>query len=204
MAFPDALCSALKMPLAIDYRRFDIRKNKLDRGDYAGSCYRGVSRTPPRCVALDRRNREAFAPPCLRPWLSPQKRKRLGASDNRGPFRESFAISRHKRPFRSDRLPRYRPFRSNISGNLLTTACTSPRLGISLQPSRNRAPVSTTRRLYLRALGSSDRDRISATAFPRYAPAWECERFALFPFVWRGGWSSSNSRGGSGSLMLTP
>jgi hypothetical protein len=23
MAFPDALCSALKMPLAIDYRRFD-------------------------------------------------------------------------------------------------------------------------------------------------------------------------------------
>ena len=43
MAFPDALCSALKMPLAIDYRRFDIRKNKLDRGDYAGSCYRGVS-----------------------------------------------------------------------------------------------------------------------------------------------------------------
>jgi hypothetical protein len=39
MAFPDALCSALKMPLAIDYRRFDIKKNKLDRGDYAGSWY---------------------------------------------------------------------------------------------------------------------------------------------------------------------
>lgn len=39
MAFPDALCSALKMPLAIDYRRFDIKKNKLDRGDYAGFWY---------------------------------------------------------------------------------------------------------------------------------------------------------------------
>jgi len=39
MAFPDALCSALKMPLAIDYRGFDIKKNRLDRGDYAGSWY---------------------------------------------------------------------------------------------------------------------------------------------------------------------
>jgi WD40 repeat protein len=39
MAFPDALCSALKMPLAIDYRGFDAKKNKLDRGAYAGSWY---------------------------------------------------------------------------------------------------------------------------------------------------------------------
>jgi WD40 repeat protein len=39
MAFPDALCSALEMPLAIEYRGFDIKKNRLDRGDYAGSWY---------------------------------------------------------------------------------------------------------------------------------------------------------------------
>jgi hypothetical protein len=39
MAFPDALCSALKMPLAIDYRGFDVRKNKFDRGAYAGPWY---------------------------------------------------------------------------------------------------------------------------------------------------------------------
>jgi WD40 repeat protein len=39
MAFPDALCSALKMPLAIDYRGFDVKKRKLDRGTYAGSWY---------------------------------------------------------------------------------------------------------------------------------------------------------------------
>jgi WD40 repeat protein len=39
MAFPDAICSALEMPLAIDYRRFEIKKNKLDRGNYAGSWY---------------------------------------------------------------------------------------------------------------------------------------------------------------------
>jgi len=39
MAFPDALCSALKMPLAIDYRGFDIKKHKLNRGTYARSWY---------------------------------------------------------------------------------------------------------------------------------------------------------------------
>jgi hypothetical protein len=39
MGFPDALCSALKMPLAIDYRGFDVKKNKLDRGAYARSWY---------------------------------------------------------------------------------------------------------------------------------------------------------------------
>jgi len=39
MAFPDALVEVLKMPRAIDYRRFDFRKNKLDREAFSGSWY---------------------------------------------------------------------------------------------------------------------------------------------------------------------
>jgi WD40 repeat protein len=38
-AFPDALCEALPMPLAADYRGFDPKAHKLDRGAYAGAWY---------------------------------------------------------------------------------------------------------------------------------------------------------------------
>lgn len=31
MAFPDALCAALEMPLAVDYRGFERKKNKSRR-----------------------------------------------------------------------------------------------------------------------------------------------------------------------------
>src|SRR6266851_2258863 len=39
MAFPEALCEVLQMPLAADYRGFDARKNKVDKGVYYGSWY---------------------------------------------------------------------------------------------------------------------------------------------------------------------
>lgn len=39
MAFPDALCEVLKMPLAVDYRGFDPRRSRVDRGVYEGSWY---------------------------------------------------------------------------------------------------------------------------------------------------------------------
>ena len=39
MAFPDALCEVLKMPLAADYRGFDPGRSRVDRGVYEGSWY---------------------------------------------------------------------------------------------------------------------------------------------------------------------
>jgi TIR domain/PQQ-like domain len=39
MAFPDALCEAMKMPLAADYRGFDPNRSKVDRGPYEASWY---------------------------------------------------------------------------------------------------------------------------------------------------------------------
>jgi tetratricopeptide (TPR) repeat protein len=38
-AFPDALCEALQMPLAGDYRNFDARRDKLDKGTFHGAWY---------------------------------------------------------------------------------------------------------------------------------------------------------------------
>jgi hypothetical protein len=31
-AFPEALCAAMEMPLAIDYQHFDLNRDKIDRG----------------------------------------------------------------------------------------------------------------------------------------------------------------------------
>lgn len=39
MAFPDALCESMKMPLAADYRGFDPRRSKVDRGGYEASWF---------------------------------------------------------------------------------------------------------------------------------------------------------------------
>jgi outer membrane protein assembly factor BamB len=39
MAFPDALCEAMKMPLAADYRGFDAKRSKVDRGAFEASWY---------------------------------------------------------------------------------------------------------------------------------------------------------------------
>ena len=39
MAFPDALCEVMKMPLAADYRGFDPGGSRVDRGAYEGSWY---------------------------------------------------------------------------------------------------------------------------------------------------------------------
>ena len=39
MAFPAALCAALQMPLAIDYRKFDLKKDKLNKGVFRGPWY---------------------------------------------------------------------------------------------------------------------------------------------------------------------
>src|SRR5215472_25657 len=39
MAFPDALCEVMKMPLAADYRGFDPGRSRVDRGPYEGSWY---------------------------------------------------------------------------------------------------------------------------------------------------------------------
>jgi WD40 repeat protein len=39
MAFPDALCAHLKMPLAADYRGFDPDRSRVDRGAYEASWY---------------------------------------------------------------------------------------------------------------------------------------------------------------------
>jgi WD40 repeat protein len=39
MAFPQALCDALQMPLAQDYRGFDPRKQRIDRGRYEAAWY---------------------------------------------------------------------------------------------------------------------------------------------------------------------
>jgi MTH538 TIR-like domain (DUF1863) len=39
MAFPDALCAHLKMPLAADYRGFDLDRSRVDRGAYEASWY---------------------------------------------------------------------------------------------------------------------------------------------------------------------
>lgn len=39
MAFPDALCEALQMPLAADYRGFDGQRSKVDRGAFEASWY---------------------------------------------------------------------------------------------------------------------------------------------------------------------
>ncbi|PJG56121.1 hypothetical protein CVM73_04700 [Bradyrhizobium forestalis] len=38
-AFPDALCEAMQMPLAGDYRNFDARRDKPDKGTFHGSWY---------------------------------------------------------------------------------------------------------------------------------------------------------------------
>lgn len=38
-AFPDALCEAMQMPLAGDYRNFDPRRDKLDKGAFHGCWY---------------------------------------------------------------------------------------------------------------------------------------------------------------------
>ena len=38
-AFPDALCAAMQMPLAADYRQFDVRRDKLNKGTFYGSWY---------------------------------------------------------------------------------------------------------------------------------------------------------------------
>ncbi|MGR8965717.1 TIR domain-containing protein [Rhizobium leguminosarum] len=38
-AFPDALCEAMQMPLAGDYRNFDARRDKLHKGTFHGSWY---------------------------------------------------------------------------------------------------------------------------------------------------------------------
>jgi WD40 repeat protein len=35
-AFPDELCQALNIPLAVDYREFDLKKSKVDRGIFFG------------------------------------------------------------------------------------------------------------------------------------------------------------------------
>ena len=34
MAFPDALCQLMAMPLAVDYRDFDLKKEKINKGVY--------------------------------------------------------------------------------------------------------------------------------------------------------------------------
>ena len=39
MAFPDALCEVMKMPLAADYRGFDPGRSRVNRGVYEGSWY---------------------------------------------------------------------------------------------------------------------------------------------------------------------
>jgi hypothetical protein len=39
MAFPDALCEAMAMPLAADYRGFDPERSKVDRGPYEASWF---------------------------------------------------------------------------------------------------------------------------------------------------------------------
>src|SRR5215472_16652859 len=39
MAFPDALVTVMKMPLAADYRGFDPGRSRVDRGPYEGSWY---------------------------------------------------------------------------------------------------------------------------------------------------------------------
>ena len=38
-ALPDALCAALQMPLAVDYRHFDPRRDKLDKGTFYTAWY---------------------------------------------------------------------------------------------------------------------------------------------------------------------
>lgn len=39
LAFPEALCEVLKMPLAVSYLGFDPAKDKVDKGDYSNSWY---------------------------------------------------------------------------------------------------------------------------------------------------------------------
>ena len=39
MAFPEALCKAMEMPLATDYRGFDLKKDKAHKGRFEGSWY---------------------------------------------------------------------------------------------------------------------------------------------------------------------
>jgi WD40 repeat protein len=39
IAFPDALCEVMEMPLAADYRGFDPGRSRVDRGVYEGSWY---------------------------------------------------------------------------------------------------------------------------------------------------------------------
>jgi len=38
-AFPDALCECMAMPLASDYRKFDLKKSRVNRGPYEASWY---------------------------------------------------------------------------------------------------------------------------------------------------------------------
>lgn len=51
MAFPEALCEVMAMPLAAEYRNFDMRKDKINKGAFEGSWYKtladlyGVSRS---------------------------------------------------------------------------------------------------------------------------------------------------------------
>jgi hypothetical protein len=39
MAFPEALCAVMQMPLAADYRHFDPRKDRMDRGIFYGAWF---------------------------------------------------------------------------------------------------------------------------------------------------------------------
>jgi WD40 repeat protein len=39
MAFPEALCAVMQMPLAADYRNFDLRKDRVDRGIFYGAWF---------------------------------------------------------------------------------------------------------------------------------------------------------------------
>jgi len=39
MAFPEALCKAMEMPLATDYRGFDLKKDKAHKGRFEGNWY---------------------------------------------------------------------------------------------------------------------------------------------------------------------
>jgi WD40 repeat protein len=39
MAFPEALCDVLQMPLAVNYLGFDLRKNKIDKGIFSESWF---------------------------------------------------------------------------------------------------------------------------------------------------------------------
>ena len=43
MAFPDALCEAMEMPLAVDYLGFNPKKDKFNKGVFYGGWYRTLA-----------------------------------------------------------------------------------------------------------------------------------------------------------------